>query len=181
MLFPDLGDALIPLTEDTPDDVGEWPANHAHGSIPGCRGHLANYRTREGGKKEKAQGFEPVRERVVCAMKCGGAPSQPADNHQPYTSADAHPRQPCYLGHTVPLAAFSCGGRVPDVCLPHYRDARMQHSQSRQLALPGVTTAVAPSGVPASTNEVFPASPTQSGNKGSRNKTRQSSFQETIL
>ena len=22
MLFPDLGDALIPLTEDTPDDVG---------------------------------------------------------------------------------------------------------------------------------------------------------------
>ena len=32
--------------------------------------------------KEKAQGFEPVRERVVCAMKCGGAPSQPADNHQ---------------------------------------------------------------------------------------------------
>ena len=53
MLFPDLGNALIPLTEDIPDDVGEWPANHAHGSIPGCRGHLANYRAREGGKKKK--------------------------------------------------------------------------------------------------------------------------------
>ena len=54
MLFPDLDDALIPLTEDIPDNVGEWPANHSHGSKPGCRGHLANYRAREGGK-EKAQ------------------------------------------------------------------------------------------------------------------------------
>ena len=36
----------------------------------------------------------------------------------------------------------------------------MQHSQSRPPALPVVTTAVAPRGVPASTNEVFPASPT---------------------
>ena len=43
---------------------------------------------------------------------------------------------------------------------PHYKDARMQHFQSRLPALPGVTTAVAPRGVPASTNEVFPASPT---------------------
>ena len=50
MLFPDHGSVLIPLTEDTPDKVGEWPANHAHSSIPGCRGHLANYRAREGGK-----------------------------------------------------------------------------------------------------------------------------------
>ena len=78
MLFPDLGDALIPLTEDILDNVGYWPANHAHGSIPGCRGHLANYRAREGGKKKKAQGFEPVRQCVVCAVKCGGAPPQPA-------------------------------------------------------------------------------------------------------
>ena len=46
MLFPDLGNLFIPLTEDTPDDVGEWPANHAHGSLPGCRGHLANYRAK---------------------------------------------------------------------------------------------------------------------------------------
>ena len=61
----------------------------------------------------------------------------------PYTSAYAHPRQPCYLGYTAPLTAFSCGGRIPDVGLPHYWDARMQHSQSRQPALPGVTTAVA--------------------------------------
>ena len=51
MLFPDLGGVRIPLTEDTPDNVGLWHANHAHGSIPGCRGHLANYRAREGGKE----------------------------------------------------------------------------------------------------------------------------------
>ena len=47
MLFPDHGSALVPLTEDT---VGGWPANHAHGSLPGCRGHLANHVAREGGK-----------------------------------------------------------------------------------------------------------------------------------
>ena len=51
------------------------------------------------------------------------------------------------------------------MAVPHYRDARMQHSQSRQPALPRVTTAVAPRGVPASTNEVFPASPTQEKTK----------------
>ena len=56
--------------------------------------------------------------------------------------------------------SLSCGRQVPDVGIPHYRDARMQHSQSRQPALPGVTTTVAPRGVPASTNEVFPTSPT---------------------
>ena len=52
MLIPDLGSALIPHTEDTLDDVGEWPANHAHGSLPGCRGHLANHRARDGGKEK---------------------------------------------------------------------------------------------------------------------------------
>ena len=78
----------------------------------------------------------------------------------PYISADARPMQPRYIGQTAPLTAFSCGEQVPDVALPHYKDARMQHSPSRQLALPGVTTAVAPKGVQASTNEVFPASTT---------------------
>ena len=34
------------------------------------------------GSTLKAQDFEPVRQRVVCAMKCDGAPTQPADNHQ---------------------------------------------------------------------------------------------------
>ena len=68
--------------------------------------------------------------------------------------------QPRYIGQTALLTAFSCGEQVPDVGLPHYKDARMQHSQSKELALPGVTTVVAPRGVPASTNEVFPASPT---------------------
>ena len=51
MLFPDLGDALIPLTEGILDNVGSWQANHAHGSIPGCREHFANFRAREGNKR----------------------------------------------------------------------------------------------------------------------------------
>ena len=81
MLFPDLGDALISLTEDTPDDVGEWPANHAHGSLPGCRGHLANHRAREGGKKRRTGVPEPKCRQMVRAVKCGGDPTQPTYHH----------------------------------------------------------------------------------------------------
>ena len=40
-------------SQRTPHDVEEWPANHAHGSLPGCRGHLANYRGQAGREKEK--------------------------------------------------------------------------------------------------------------------------------
>ena len=58
------------------------------------------------------------------------------------------PMQHRYIGKTAPHTAFSCGEQVPDVTISHHRDARMQHSQSRQPALPGVTTAVAPRGVP---------------------------------
>ena len=65
MLFPDLGNVLIPLTQDTPDDVGEWPANHAHGSLPGCRERLANYRAREGGKEKKLWCCDGCK-RMVC-------------------------------------------------------------------------------------------------------------------
>ena len=46
----------------------------------------------------------------------------------PYTSAEARPMQHRCIG---PHTAFSCGEQVPDVAIPHYRDARMQHSQSR--------------------------------------------------
>ena len=82
-----------------------------------------------GREREKAQDFEPVRQRVVCAMKCGVAlPNQPTITSPslPYTSADARPMQPRYIGQTAPFTAFSCGEQVPDVGLPHYRDARMQ-------------------------------------------------------
>ena len=64
------------------------------------------------------------------------------------------------LGRRLPIQPSAVGRQVPDVAIPHYRDARMQHSQRRQPALPGVTTALAPRALPASTNEVFPASPT---------------------
>ena len=38
------------------------------------------------------------------------------------------PMQHCYIGRTASHTAFSCGRQVPDVAVPHYRDARMQHS-----------------------------------------------------
>ena len=77
MLFQDHGSALIPHTEDTQDKVGEWPANHAHSSLPGCRGRLANHRAREGGKGKTLRCL-----RLVRAMKCGGVPTQPTYDHQ---------------------------------------------------------------------------------------------------
>ena len=64
------------------------------------------------------------------------------------------------LGRRLPIQPSAEGNKSLMWGFPHYKDARMQHSQSRKPALPGVTTAVAPRGVPASTNEVFPASPT---------------------
>ena len=82
MLLPDDGSALIPLTEDTPDKVEEWPANHAHGSLPGCRRHLANHRAREGGKGKTLRCFETRCQRMVRAMKCGGVPTQPPVHHR---------------------------------------------------------------------------------------------------
>ena len=102
-------------------------------------------------------------------------PSQPTNAipSLPYTSSDICPMQPRYFGQTAPLTAFSCGKQVPDVALPHYKDAKMQHTQSRPLAPPGVTTAVAPKAVPAPTNEVFPASPTQCSGKQRFPKTKQ--------
>ena len=48
-----------------------------------------------------------------------------------------------YLKNAATLTA-SAVGQVPDVGMPHYRDARMQHTQRTQPALPGVTTVVAP-------------------------------------
>ena len=91
----------------------------------------------QGGRETKCSRLEHVRQYKVCAMKCGGAPSHPSDHPTttiptlPYTSTDVRPVQPCYIGQTAPHTAFSCGEQVPDVAIPHYRDARMQHSQSR--------------------------------------------------
>ena len=52
-------------------------------------------------------------------------------------------------GHLLPWISgppcgFSCGRQVPDVGMPHYRDARMQHRQCTQPALSGVTAVAAP-------------------------------------
>ena len=53
------------------------------------------------------------------------------------------PRQLCYLGCAAPLYSLS-GRQVPDVGMPHYRDARMQHRQCTHPALVGVTAVAAP-------------------------------------
>ena len=65
MLLPDLGDALIPLTEDTPDNVGEWPANHAHGSIPCPRQHTMLQRA---SRQLQGQGGREREKTVRCLL-----------------------------------------------------------------------------------------------------------------
>ena len=78
---------------------------------------------------------------------------QPPSHHRP-TPEQTRVRLPfCFPDSTkatlLPWAygtpcSLGCGRQVPDVGMPHYRDARMQHPQRTQPALPGVTTVVAP-------------------------------------
>ena len=52
-----------------------------------AEGNRANHRAREGGKRKIALvSFEPTCRHVVCAMKCGGDPTQPTYNHQSITA-----------------------------------------------------------------------------------------------
>ena len=110
-------------------------ACHAHSSVPGCRGHLANYRTREGGKEKMLWCCDDV----VCISVCNEV------WWCPYSTSFAH-RTITALQQSITLVvanatslhwahghpySLSCGRQVPYVGIPHYRDARMQHSQSR--------------------------------------------------
>ena len=85
MLFPDLGDALISLTEDTPDDVG-MACQPCPQQLTWLQRAPRQPQGQGGREKEKVQVFEPVCRHVVCAMKCGGAPSQPTFDHQTITA-----------------------------------------------------------------------------------------------
>ena len=72
----------------------------------------------------------------IFQQKIGSRGSKKGDKHflsQPYTRALLLlcPMQPRYIGHTAPLTASAVGDRSHDVDIPHYKDARMQHSQSR--------------------------------------------------
>ena len=85
---------------------------------------------REG--KKRCAGAMMVWYASECAMKYGGDPPQPTSNHRTITAHQSIlllcPMQHRCIGQTAVLTAFSCGEQVPDVGLPHYRDARMQHS-----------------------------------------------------
>ena len=84
MLFPDLGDALIHLTEKASRTT--WV--NGLPTMPTAAYLVAESispTTGPGREGKKAQDLEPVRQRMVCAMMCGVAPSQPTYE----TSADA--------------------------------------------------------------------------------------------
>ena len=163
MLFPDLGDALLPLRERHPGQRGLMacqPFPRQQTWLQRASRQLQG----QGGRETKDVLVLYVMYGVVNDWWCCSFPTSlrtPIHHlHDTSTLLLLCPMQPRYIGHTAPHTAFGCGEQVPDVVVPHYGDARMQHSQSTQPALPGVTTAHAPRGVPASTNEVFPASPT---------------------
>ena len=67
--------------------------------------------------------------RVYCTG-CGAVRGASVSSHLHDTSTLLLlcPMQPRYIGHTAPHTAFGCGEQVPDVAIPHYKDARMQHS-----------------------------------------------------
>ena len=138
---------------DTPDNVERLPANHAHGSVTCCKGHLANYRGQGRGKRKDTEFFLSLH---VAFVWWRPYPTNltPPSHHclSPTPTCKKHPLFVCpkklrYLGLRPPLQPqlWETGP-----CCGHTT------SQGRP-ALPGLTTAVAPRGVPASTNEVFPA------------------------
>ena len=93
------------------------------------------------GKEKTMWCLLSLRVHIVCAMKCGGGPAQPTYTtipSLPYTSAHRQEITTVVLpnatllhwAHSSPYS-LSCGEQVPDVGIPHYRDTRMQHSQTR--------------------------------------------------
>ena len=83
MLFPDLGDALISPHRRHPGQRGGLP------TIP-TAAYLAaegiSPTTGPGREGDKMLRLEHVRQYMVCAMKCGVAPSQPTDEHHSITA-----------------------------------------------------------------------------------------------
>ena len=77
--------------------------------------------------EKKAQDFEPVRQRVVCAMKCGGAPSQPSDNN--------HAMGVCVLFLGCVCVFFVGGGDVVGVVTPLVGGAAQAFHDDRVVEL----------------------------------------------
>ena len=73
MLFPDHGSALIPNTEDTPDEVEEWPANHAHSSLQWLQ--RASRQPQGQGGRERKNGEDQVHQAhlINTTLKQGSA------------------------------------------------------------------------------------------------------------
>ena len=90
----------------------------------GCRASTDNNRTRVR-RNTRGTTVAITFDRLSSEVRCKQQQSLP------YTSAEARPMLQRYIGQTAPHTAFSCGEQVPDVAIPHYRDARMQHSQNR--------------------------------------------------
>ena len=78
MLFPDLGDAFIPLTEV----MACQPRPRQRTWLQRASRQLQG----QGGRETKMLRLEHVRQYMVCAMKCGVAPSQPTDKHHSITA-----------------------------------------------------------------------------------------------
>ena len=79
--------------------------------------------------------LEHARKNTVRAMMCDGDPYptnlHPSDHHCLTPVLTCTQCNLVTLGRRLPLQLAAVGNQVPDVVLPHYKDARMQHSQSR--------------------------------------------------
>ena len=134
VLFPDLGDALLPLRERHPGQRGLiacQPFPRQQTWLQRASRQLQG----QGGRETKDVLVLYVMYGAVNEVWCRPCPTNlqsPTHHlHNTTTLLLLCPMQPRYIGQTASHTAFGCGRQVPDVAVPHYRDARMQHSQSR--------------------------------------------------
>ena len=134
MLFPDLGDAPIPQRASRTTWGNGLPTTPTAAYLAGEGISPTTGPGREG--KKRCPGAVMVWHASVCAMKYGGAPTQPSFDHRPITALHqsitfvSPNATSLHWAYGLPYT-LSCGRQVPDVGIPHYKDARMQHSQSR--------------------------------------------------
>ena len=86
VLFPDLDHALTPFTEGIPDNVGYFYGLPTIPTAAYLAAESISPTTGPGREGKKMLRLEHVWQNMVCAMKCGVAPSQPTDEHHPITA-----------------------------------------------------------------------------------------------
>ena len=135
MLFPDLGDALNPPHTRHPGQRGVMACQPRPRQRTWLQRASRQLQGQGGREKKTLWCLLSMCVRIVCAMTCGGGPTQPTYHHHSITALHQCTQARVYhsccaqCNHETLGVRLNCGREVPDVAIPHYRDARMQHSK----------------------------------------------------